>query len=177
MTPSVPPRPVEGGPQHQGIRQTVRVPDQPPPDQPDQPPPAGDEDASGDWRVEVGRFRAGLDRFVFPLGVHVGWPAAERVSLEVPWPVPREYDAGLRFDLLDALVDAWAGEHPGQTAWAWLTRPGVGELHDVDQEWHAAAVRAFGAHEVGLQGFRVVTRNAWLDVVTGEQRRWKRLRL
>lgn len=147
-----------------GLRQTERVPDRLP--RYDAP-----------WRVEVGRFRAGLTSFLFPMGVHVGLPSAARVSLEVPWPVPEQYDVGLRFDLLDALVDQWQDEHRGEPAFAWLTRPGVAEVHDLDLQWQAATVRGFGAHEVDLKGFRVVTRNGWHDVATGERRVWKRLRL
>ena len=141
------------------------------------PPPADlvPPDASG-WRTEVGRFRASQPRRRFPLGVHVGVPLGPRVETQVPWPVPRGYDAGLRFDLVAALVGVWA-EDTGAAAFGWLTRPGVPLLHDCDLDWLAATTRAFGAHDVGLLGFVALTRTGWIDVRSGERRVWKRLRL
>jgi hypothetical protein len=50
-------------------------------------------------------------------------------------------------------------------------------LHDRDLEWYAAAAHGFAAHGMRLLEFRAVTRAGWLDVVTGEQRVWRRLRL
>ena len=130
------------------------------------------------FRVEVARFRVAERRRVFPLGLHVGAPDGPQRRLEVPWPVPREYDAGLRFDLADALVDTvvadWREDEP---FWAWLTRPGVPEVHDHDLGWLAATTKAMEARQRELAGFRVVTRTGWLDLVSGERRTWKRLRL
>ena len=126
-----------------------------------------------DFRAEVARLRSGERRRTFPLGVHVGMPGATRRGLDVPWPVPGEYDAGVRFDVMCALVD----ELESRAAWCWLTRPGVPEVHDVDLAWLSAAVRAFGAHAVELAGFRAVTKTGWLDVTTGESRTWSRLRV
>lgn len=125
-----------------------------------------------DFRAEVARLRTGARRRTFPLGVHVGTPAGLRRCLEVPWPVPDEYDAGLRFDVMCALVDDLACG----AAWGWLTRPGVPEVHDVDLGWLSATTKACGAHGVELTGFRVVTKTGWLDVVSGENRTWTRLR-
>jgi hypothetical protein len=131
----------------------------------------------GDFREEVDRLRGGERRRIFPVGVHVGVPAGVRRRLEVPWPVPQEYDAGLSFDLLDALVDELVrGESPSGHAWTWLTRPGVPEVHDCDLGWLAAARRAFCSHGLALAGFRTVTRTGWLDPVTGESRTFKRPR-
>ncbi len=94
------------------------------------------------------------------------------------WPAPAVYDTGLRFDVLDGLVEtllpSWEGADP---VWVWLTRPGVPEVHDVDLTWFAAAQRVLGAHGVPRAGFRAVTRTGWLDVATGESRTWTRLRL
>lgn len=129
------------------------------------------------FRVEVARLRGCERRRTFPLGLHVGTPDGARRSLEVPWPVPAEYDAGLRFDLVDALVEALLEDPLGtQSLWAWLTRPGVPEVHDRDLEWLSAAHRAVAAHGLQLAGFRAVTRTGWLDVVSGRHRTWKRLR-
>jgi hypothetical protein len=131
---------------------------------------------AAEWRTEVGRFRAAQPRRVFPLGVHVGTPAGPRCEVEVAWPVPAQYDAGLRFDVVSALVERWAAETGGE-AYGWVTRPGVPQLHDHDVEWHAATGRAFGACGLELLGFRAVTRTGWVDVVTGESQAWRRLRL
>jgi hypothetical protein len=131
---------------------------------------------ASDWRMEVGRFRAREPRRVFPLAVHVGSPGGPRVQVEVPWPVPVSYDAGLRFDLVSALLERWEG-NPGGHAFGWLTRPGVPELHDRDLEWHSDTGRAFGGHGLELLGFRAVTRTGWVDVRSGERQVWRRLRL
>jgi hypothetical protein len=130
------------------------------------------------FRDEVARLRAaaGLRRF-FPLGVHVGAPDGRRRSLELPWPVPREYDAGLRFDVADGLVEGLLTGWPeAEAVWGWVTRPGVPQVHDCDLGWLAALTRAVGAHGRPVAGFRAVTRTGWLDVASGESRTWKRLR-
>lgn len=140
------------------------------------PPPPADAAA---WRLEVAQFRRDEPRRVFPLRLHVGHPAGARVRVDVPWPVPRSYDAGLCFDVADALLGRWLAERgPGPAeAWCWVARPGVPALHDADLAWRLAAVRACGASAVALAGVRVVTKTGWLDVATGERRTWKRLRL
>jgi hypothetical protein len=130
-----------------------------------------------DFRAEVARLRSGERRRMFPAHVHIGLPAGPQRRLEVPWPAPEEYDAGLLFDLADALLDAFLQEAPDcALVWAWLTRPGVAEVHDCDLGWFSAVLRAFGAHRTTLGGFRVVTRSGWLDPATGASRTWKRLR-
>jgi hypothetical protein len=134
------------------------------------------DSVASDWRTEVGRFRARQPRRVFPLTIHVGSPGGPRVQVEVPWPVAMGYDAGLRFDLVSALLERWDG-NPGGHAFGWLSRPGVPDLHDRDLEWHSATVRAFGGHGLQLLGFRAVTRTGWVDVLSGERRVWRRLRL
>lgn len=127
------------------------------------------------WRTEVGLFRSAQPRRTFPLGVHVGLPLGDRLTIEVPWPASAEYDVGLKFDLMAALVASWSCA--GKDAFVWLTRPGVPDPHDADLQWLAGATRAFGAHGVGLLGFLAITRTGWLDVRSGERRVWKRLRL
>ena len=138
--------------------------------------PADQPDPRAAWRREVGDFRFREQRRRHPLGVHVGEPTDWRESLELPWPEPRWHDSGLRDDLVTALLSR---TDPASvvTAHAWITRPGVPELHDADLVWYAAAVRGFGAHGVGLTGFLAVTRTGWVDVATGDRRAWKRLRL
>jgi hypothetical protein len=124
------------------------------------------------WREEalwVGSLRP---RQGFRLGVHVGRPDGDRVSLDVPWASAGAQDAGLRFDLADSLLGRRTADDP----FVWLTRPGTPVPHDLDHGWHAAFTRVAGAHEISLAGFRVVTRTGWYDVATGERRVWKRLR-
>jgi hypothetical protein len=139
-----------------------------------QPPaiePAGRAEVDAAFRIEVGRLRARDRRRTFPAELHLGRPAGPRVSLGVP-----TADVGLRLDLVAALLDVWREEHGGP-AFGWVIRSGVPAPHDEDLAWYAAAVRAFGALDEAPQGFRAVTRSGWLDVVTGENRVWKRLRL
>jgi hypothetical protein len=124
------------------------------------------------FRLEVGRLRARDQRRTFPAELRLGHPDGDRATLELP-----AADAGLRFDLVSALLDLCREEHGGAPAYAWVVRPGVPTVHDTDLHWYAAAVRAFGAQGRTLRGFRAVTRSGWLDVVTGESRVWKRLRL
>ena len=130
------------------------------------------------FRREVATFRTRDGRRLFPMHVHVGVPDGHRRRLEVPWPVPASYDVGVRLDLAGALVEALAQEWPRNVAaWGWLTRPGQPALHDCDLAWLAVVRHAFGVHDQTLAGFRAVTRSGWLDVVTGEIRTWKRLRI
>jgi hypothetical protein len=133
--------------------------------------PTGDRAVDAAFRLEVGRLRARDQRRTFPVELRVGRPAGPQVSLEVP-----RTDPGLRLDLTCALLDLWREQHDG-SAFAWTVRPGVPTPHDADLAWYAAAVRAFGAVGAPLPGFRAVTKTGWLDVVTGESRVWKRLRL
>jgi hypothetical protein len=141
------------------------------------PPASAAPDPDRAWRLEVGRFRDSRRARVFPMEVLVGEPSAARVGLEVPWPVPPEYDAGLRFDLALALVERWPLGPAFRPPAAWVARMGAPEPHDEDHLWHAAAVRAFAAHGWELDTFRVVTRAGWLDLRTGRTRTWVRLRL
>jgi hypothetical protein len=113
------------------------------------------------------------------MGMHLGAPAGRRRSVEVPWPVPPDYDAGLRLDLIIGLLDGLVAAEPAEApkCSAWITRPGEPVLHDRDVEWGSAATHAFAAHGVRLLGFRTVTRSGWLDAMTGDRRVWRRLRL
>ncbi len=129
------------------------------------------------FRGEVARLRASERRRLFPLQVHVGVPDGPRRCVELPWPVPSEYDAGLRFDVADALVEGLlTGRPEAEAVWGWVTRPGVPQVHDCDLEWFATFTRVLGVHGMRSAGFRAVTRTGWLDVASGESRTWKRLR-
>lgn len=124
-------------------------------------------------REEVGRFRARESRRVFDPAVHVGVPGGARLSFELPAREAPVADDALRIDVLSALVQ----RATVPCGYAWLTRPGVPDLHDLDLRWLAAAAVAFGCVGDRLEGFFAVTRTGWLDVRTGERRVWKRLRL
>jgi hypothetical protein len=124
-------------------------------------------------RREVGRFRARESRRVFDASVHVGLLDGPRDSFTVRAADLPVVDAGLRTDVVSALLD----DSPGDWRTAWLVRPGVPELHDLDLVWLAAARTAFGMHARPLEAFYTVTRSGWLDVLSGESRVWKRLRL
>ena len=127
------------------------------------------------WRREVGEFRAREQRRRHPLGVHVGEPGGWRETVELPWPESSCSDAGLRLDVVTALLGR---TDPAVTAaHGWLTRPGAPEVHDADLAWHAAARHAWEVHGLVLSGFHALTRTGWVDVLTGEHRVWKRLRL
>lgn len=117
--------------------------------------------------------RARESRRVFDVAVSVGTLAGERDSFVVRAQDLPVVDAGLRTDVVSALV-AQTGDHCG---FAWLTRPGVPEPHDLDLAWLSAAAVAFGIHGRTLAGFYAVTRVGWLDVRTSEHKTWKRLRL
>ena len=95
------------------------------------------------FRSEVAQLRSSERRRLFPLRLHVGGPGGPLRRLEVPWPAPDDLDQGLRFDLADALIADLADSWPaGRATWAWVTRPGVPEVHDCDLEWFSAVSRA-----------------------------------
>jgi hypothetical protein len=124
-------------------------------------------------RQEVGRFRTRESRRVFDAAVQVGILAGARDSFVVRGQDLPVVDAALRTDVLCSLV----GQAPPAWRTAWLIRPGTPELHDQDLHWLAAARTAFGIHARPLDGFYVVTRTGWRDVLTDETRVWRRLRL
>src|SRR5688572_16368693 len=62
------------------------------------PHPPADPAGLG-FQAEVAQLRAGERRRLFPLALHVGVPDGARRGVELAWPVPHEYDAGLRFDV------------------------------------------------------------------------------
>jgi hypothetical protein len=124
-------------------------------------------------REEVGLFRVRETRRIFDLTVYVGVLGGARDSFVVRAQDLPVMDAALRTDVLSALVEATASD----CLTAWWARPGLPEPHDLDLLWLAAARSAFGMHERSLDGCYALTRYGWLDVLTGERRAWKRLRL
>ena len=98
---------------------------------------------------------------------HVGHPCGEQVSLATV------ADAGLRADLVERAIDV-LGIEAG--ACAWVTRGGDLGTTDADAAWFAAARAGYARHGLVLPAFVVVTRRAWLDLVNGERREWRRVR-
>ncbi|HET6693952.1 MAG TPA: hypothetical protein VFG97_06580 [Pedococcus sp.] len=123
-------------------------------------------------RQEVAMLRARESRRVFDTAVHVGRPAGARDSFVVRAIHLPVMDPALRTDVVEELVSRTAADHTS----VWLTRPGGPYPHDLDLAWLAAATLAFGVHGRPLEGFWTITRAGWLDVRTGENRVWKRLR-
>ena len=124
-------------------------------------------------REEVGRFRRRESRRVFDASVHVGTLGGARTGFVARAQDVPALDAALKVDVVCALL----GDSPAAWRTAWLVRPGTPEPHDLDLQWLAAASSAFGMHDRTLDGFFVLTRAGWRDVLTDEARVWKRLRL
>jgi hypothetical protein len=124
-------------------------------------------------RLEVGRFRARESRRVFDPAVVVGELGGDRDSFVLRAQDLPAVDGALRTDVVSALLE----DSPPTWRTAWVVRPGTPEPHDLDLRWLAAARTAFGMHARPLDGFYVLTRSGWRDVVTGESRVWRRLRL
>ena len=112
-------------------------------------------------------------RRVFDAAVHVGELAGPRDSFVLRAQDLPAVDTALRTDVVSSLVE----QAPPGWRTAWLVRPGTPELHDQDLRWLASARTAFAIHDRPLDGFYVVTRNGWRDVMTDEIRVWRRLRL
>jgi hypothetical protein len=130
-------------------------------------------------RQEVGLLRARESRRIFDATVGVGrlggdvGDREDRQGFVVRAQDLPAIDGSLRTDVMSALLEqteAWP-------AAAWVARAGCPTPHDVDLQWLAATMAAFGAHGRALEGFYAITRAGWLDVRTGESRTWKRLRL
>jgi hypothetical protein len=100
---------------------------------------------------------------------HVGHPGGDHTRfahVEVD-------DACLRADLVERAID---GLLTTEHACAWVTRSGELDLVDADAEWFAAARAAFARHGLPLPAFFVLNRRGWVDLVSGEQRQWSRIR-
>ena len=104
-----------------------------------------------------------------PTTCHVGLPGGERVSI----PHVEAHDLSLRTDLVVRAVD---GLLSTDGACAWVTRGGPVGTVDADAEWFAASRAGFAGHGLRLPAFLVLHRYGWVDLVSGEQRRWLRVR-
>ena len=94
-------------------------------------------------------------------------PGGEHVVL------PEVDDQGLRADLVERAIDGLA-ETEG--ACAWVTRGGDLGTTDADAAWFAAARAGFARHGLLLPAFAGGHPDGWLDLVSGEQRVWRRVR-
>jgi hypothetical protein len=102
-----------------------------------------------------------------PTTCHVGRPGGQSTSLaDVD-------DASLRADLVERAID---GLLAVDGACAWVTRGGELGTTDSDIAWFAAARAGFARHGLPMEAFVVVTRKAWVDLVSGERREWRRVR-
>jgi hypothetical protein len=121
--------------------------------------------------------RAELRAFVIAAGTrrtlattcHVGHPGGEQAHLEHDL----TRDPAIRADLVERAID---GLLLVDGACAWVTRGGELTLTDADAEWFAASRAAFARHGLGLPAFFVLNRSGWVDLVSGEERRWARVR-
>ncbi len=119
-------------------------------------------------RLELRRFvTAAGTRRALPTTCHVGHPGGQHSAL------PDESLASLRADLVERAIDGLVGL---DGACAWVTRGGELTTADADAAWFAAAREGFGRHGLPLPAFAVMNRSAWVDLVSGERREWRRVR-
>jgi hypothetical protein len=142
------------------------------------PERAPDGGGAGSWlspaaydalRLAVVQFKATERRRVFDPVLHAGRPGGRNVDFVDEGGL----DQALRTDVCAALLSRARlfMERPV----LWLTRPGLPVLHDLDQQWFAAARAAYGEASLPL-AIVIVTRAGWYNPRTGERREWKRLR-
>ena len=124
-------------------------------------------------RQEVGLLRQRETRRVFDTVVYVGTLGGDRDSFVVRAADLPSIDGAMRTDVVSALVE----RTDDTLATVWLVRAGRPDAYELDLAWLAAARTAFAMHGRPLRGCFVVTRYGWRDVLTGESRTWKRLRL
>ncbi|WP_457207926.1 hypothetical protein [Nocardioides sp. P5_C9_2] len=130
-------------------------------------------------REAVLDFRESDHRRRPPPAVHVGLPGHHPACF-VDEPGSGT-DATLAADIVSALLQRSRRElgarlgTPTPVPVVWLTRAGSLAAHDADVLWSVATRTAYA--EAGLEAtFVVVTRDGWLDPVTGARREWRRLR-
>lgn len=121
-------------------------------------------------KQELGAFvaAAGTKRSL-PVTCHVGHPRGEQSR----WQHHEIDDQSLRADLVERAID---GLLVTRHACAWVTRGGGTELTDPDADWFAAARTGFARHGLELPAFFVLNRRGWVDLVSGVERQWYRVR-
>jgi len=85
-------------------------------------------------------------------------------------------DLQIGTDLALVLAEQIPGPAWSELVW-WVTRPGVPDLHEMDNRWISATRQAAGILGREALPLYVITRSGWLDPSSGESRRWVRLRL
>ena len=120
-------------------------------------------------RTAVLELATGERRRRFPPTFRFGLPAHDPITV----PAGPGLDHGLRTDLAAAAFHAL--ERRDETGLAWLTRPGLLSLHDLDAVW-LSAVLAAAAERGSCPTFVVVTRHGWFDPRSGVRREWRRIR-
>jgi hypothetical protein len=124
-------------------------------------------------RAEVGLLRARETRRVFDTTVYVGTLGGERDSFVARARDVPAIDVAVRVEVVSALLERTPDDHRT----TWLTRVGGPDPYEQDLAWLRAARTAFAMHGRPLEGCFAITRYGWRDVLTGESRSWKRLRL
>ncbi|HYO40144.1 MAG TPA: hypothetical protein VER39_10845 [Nocardioidaceae bacterium] len=123
-------------------------------------------------RAEVARLRARETRRAFDPSLHVGLLDGDRTGFVLRAKDRPAVDVSVLRDVADRLVaDSGSSGHT-----AWVVRPGQPEPHDLDLQWLAAVLSAFGSHDRPLSGCFVITPSGWRDLLTDETRTWVRLR-
>ena len=112
-------------------------------------------------------------RRALPTCCYVGRPGEPGHDDRVALADPGSADTALRTDLVERALD---GLLEPETACAWLTRGGELGATDTEIAWSCAAQTAFARHGLRLPAFVVLTRRAWVDLVSGEGRAWRRVR-
>ena len=124
-------------------------------------------------RQEVGLLRQRETRRVFDTVVYVGTLGGDRDSFVVRAGDLPVIDTAVRTDVVSALLERTDDRHRT----AWLTRSGGPDPYEQDAAWSACARTAFAMHGRPIEGFFAITRYGWRDVVGGDGRTWRRLRL
>ncbi len=102
-----------------------------------------------------------------PSTCHIGHPGGDHVVL------PDAHDPSLQTDLVARAIE---GLLETSEVCAWVTRAGDLAITYTDDAWFAAARHGCARHGLPLAAFVVVTRSAWLDLISGEGRTWSRVR-
>lgn len=138
-------------------------------------------------RRAVLNFRNGQHLRIFPTTVYVGDPDGEQAcfaelsSADSSHRTRRSRDETVldhaqRTDIVGVLLDQVERQLPAEPPMVWITRAGdVGQVHDIDAAWLAAARQAFAESGLPLT-LIVITRSGWFDPRSGACRRWRRLR-
>ncbi|CAM3249158.1 hypothetical protein NODU109028_06725 [Nocardioides dubius] len=134
--------------------------------------PAGDLTAHRPaLRLAVHRLRSAHRGRSFAWTLHLGSLDGEQVAFSLAG--RPSADPALCLDAACALAARCVEPSP----WIWITRPGDAEVRCSDLAWLRAAWLA--SHDLGLSptGALLLTKEGWSAPFTGEQARWKRLRL